>query len=208
MTPDFASPMGDLHTHQLDLQAARRAAGLPEVPEAPTPEEIEKMAANFGNLPDSDEYKASPLPTHADPLQGFDITFLGLDHLPIAYTLNLMDEVLHIKRGLFFDDIKYLPTGRIPLPESILVRVEGDFKLTPASRDHVREQTFLRIEFEVLAGDDRPYAEILDVDAENTGRAVPMLELALPIANITVADGIVLGAALSINVPLKGSDDE
>jgi hypothetical protein len=154
----------------------------------PTPEEIEAMIESFGNLP-PEEYARPMKPATPDPLQGFDIDFDGFKHKPLAYTLNIGDNTLWISRGMFFEDVKYIPEGRLPIPSSIFVNVSGD--PVPSPEGPIRETVTLRIDF-VKDENNDAWADIDHIDAKNATSAVPSLELVLHIESITTVDGVVV----------------
>ena len=155
----------------------------------PTQEEIEAMVASYGNLPESDY--AHPMRVHGpDPLQGFEIDFSGLSHKPTGYTLDLMQDVLWMERGLFFDDVEYLAEGRIPIPDNMLVVFQGDLVLGAPVGQVKYDTKILRINFAKSEGENQAYADIIHVHADNVKSAIPMLELTLPIESIEVVNGM------------------
>ena len=155
----------------------------------PTEDEIEEMKKNFGNLPEWAKNK--PLSTdlmQPDPLQGFDVKFIGFRHQPTTYTLDLDQSMLFIERGGFIDDIPHLPVGRIPIPDHVLMTFLGDYKpgvfinKDETGLDANRETAVLRLNF-AKDDDDMAYAEIVHVYGAN-GRKVLTLELAIDIDSV------------------------
>lgn len=190
---------------------AAELAGIVRPVTAPTEDEIEQMVASFGkDIHPADLAHRVRLSSGPDPLQGFDIDFTGLKHKPTAYTLDFMQDILWMERGLFFDDVEYIAEGRVPIPDHMIAVFYGDYlpgqslntdvMTLPADRGKsLRESKMLRINFVKDEEDDKAYAEILHVNAPDTISSVPMIELVFSIESIEVIEGMMVESDLENN---------
>lgn len=187
MTPDNHAP--DSKATPIEVQTLL-PGGLLVHTVAPTDEEVAAMVANFGNLPDVD-FERPMKPAVAQPLQGLDIQFDGFDHQPQTYTLNFMDDTLWIERPMFFDDVKHLPNGRIPVPCYVFATVMGA-RLTDHSPEAAAtyESALLRIDFEKDENGDS-WASLVHLDAKSIS-TITKLELVLHIEKIEAVDGVTI----------------
>lgn len=161
----------------------------------PTPEELEVMEKNFGNLPDwSKQVKMNTVDERPLFIKHSEVDFEGLEHKPIAYTFDFIQKLFCVQRYLLLSDIEHLTNGKIPVKDHMIVIFAGNDK---------EEDQILRVNFAYEADDEdlddedggtfSTYAEIVtvfqDVE-EHSGRAC--IELVIPIASIESIKGAVV----------------